>query len=358
MSQVETIVADSNAYFTPVQGAAYYGRARTLEEIVIHHWDSKEKRLAGQVSFNGVLQHLLHAGVPSANEIIGFDEGAGRVRVINSVVYPNVAFTSGSTATARGKYINQVSVGFECDPLAEVSGHAQQGAVLEAIAQRCFDYCRLVDRLLPLTMHRDYAQTACPGEMPMDWLRTRLNQLWQAYKNPAPAPSPLPATSTYKRIEKRTWLCNVEPTKLWDLGFTTWPTAKATNQFSKGHPVDVVGIAYHPLGGEYLMTAYSFGNADTTGVPAHNTGFNKKDMVQAPEPTPIPPVVVPPTEPPVVVPEPPVVTPPTPELPPTPPTDYDKVQDAKIDWLTGTVNSLIALLRELAKSILNKFGKE
>lgn len=359
MSQVETIIADRDAYFTPSEGAAYYGRARSLDEIVIHHWDSKEKRLAGQVSFNGVLQHLLHAGVPSANDIIGFDEGAGRVRVVNSVQYPNVAFTSGSTYTARGKYINQVSVGFECDPLGEVSGHAQQAAVLEAIAQRALDYCKLVDRLLPLSMHRDYAQTACPGEMPLDWLRSRLAQLWQEYKNPAPAPSPLPATSTYKRLEKRTWLCNAEPTKLWDLGFTTWPTAKSTAQFSKGHPVEIVGIAYHPLGGKYLMTNYSFGNADTTGVPAHNTGFNKKDMVQAPEPQPIPPAPTPTPEPtPVPVPLPDPTPTPTPVPDPEQPTEHDKEQDKEISALKGTLNSLIALLREFAQNILSKFGKE
>lgn len=350
---VETIIADRDAYFTPAEGAAYYGRARSLDEIVIHHWDSKEKRLAGQVSFNGVLQHLLHAGVPSANEVIGFDEAAGRVRTIQTVVYPNVAFTSGSTYTARGKYINQVSVGFECDPLAEVSGHAQQGAVLEAIAQRALDYCKLVDRLLPLTMHRDYAQTACPGDMPMDWLRNRLSQLWNAYKNPAPAPAPA-ANIKYRRLDKRTWICDKQPTKLWDLGFTKWADARATNQFSKGHPVDVVGIADHPLGGQYLMTAYSFGQADVTGVPAHNTGFNKADMVQAPEPQPVEPA---PTPTPVPTPEP--VPTPTPEPTPVPdpeqPTPYDKRQDIEINVLKGTLNSLVALLREFAQNILSKF---
>jgi len=169
----------------------------------------------------------------------------------------------------------------------------------------------------------------------------------------------LSSTSTYKRIEKRTWLCNVEPTKLWDLGFTTWPQAKATNQFSKGHPVDVVGIAYHPLGGEYLMTAYSFGNADTTGVPAHNTGFNKNDMVQAREPQPIPPAptpVPPPVPTPVPLPDP---TPtPTPVPDPEQPTEHDKEQDKEISALKGTLNSLLALLREFAQNILSKFGKE
>lgn len=343
MSQVETILADRDAYFTPAEGAAYYGRARALEEIVIHHWNSPSAR----PSFNGNLGYLLHAGVPSANDVIGFDEAAGRVRVINTVQYPNVAFTSGSSFTARGKYINQVSVGFECDPLAEVSGHPQQANILEAIAQRAFDYCRLVDRLLPLTMHRDYGQTACPGDMPMDWLRNRLATLWNNYKNPAPAP--LPAI-TYRRVTQTNYLCNVEPTSFWDLGFTKWADAKATNKFSKGHPVTIVGEAVHPLGGTYLMTAYSFGQADKTGKPDHNTGFNKKDMVLAPTPVPVP--VPTPTPVPVPVPVPPSV--PDPDKP----TAHDKEQDLQISVLKGTLNSLIALLREFAQNILSKFGKE
>lgn len=354
---METITADRGAYFTPSEGAAYYGRPRTLEEVVIHHWHSKEMRLAGQVTFNGTLQHLLHAGVPSANDIIGFDEGSGRVRVINSVTYPNVAFTSGSPFTTRGNYINQVSVGFECDPLAEVAGHPQQGAILEAIAQRAFDYCKLAGRLLPLSMHRDYAQTACPGEMPMDWLRNRLGQLWAAHTNPAPVPA-TPAVSKYRPLDPREYICNVEPTKLWDLGFTSWGTAKATSQFSKGHPVTIVGIADHPLGGQYLMTAYSFGNAATTGVPAHNTGFNKADMVQAPEPQPIPQPEPTPTPIPTPTPVPTPTPTPVPVPDPEEPTAHDKEQDLKITWLMGTVNSLLALLREFAQSILNKFGKE
>jgi hypothetical protein len=350
---VEIITADRDGYFTPSEGAAYYGRARSLEEIVIHHWDSKEKRLAGQVSFNGVLQHLLHAGVPSANDVIGFDEGAGRVRTINSVTYPNVAFTSGSSYTARGKYINQVSVGFECDPLAEVAGHPQQAAILEAIAQRALDYCKLVDRLLPLNMHRDYAQTACPGDMPMDTLRNRLAQLWNAYKNPAPAPAPKPAI-TYRAIEPHDWLCNLDPTKLWNLDFNKYPEAQQVATYSKGHPVTVVGIATHPLGSEYFMTAYALGTTDVAKInapgfkPFKNQGFNKKDMVQAPEPQPIPPA---PTPTPAPAPEPT----PTPTPNPTQQTDYDKAQDARISVLEGTLNSLIALLREFAQNILSKF---
>lgn len=359
MNQVETIIADRDAYFTPSEGAAYYGRARSLDQgIVLHHWDSRFKRLNGVPTFNGTLQYLLHAGVPSANDVIGYDEANSRIRTVCTVPYPNVAFTSSAAnPTAVGKYINVVSVGIEIDPLIEVDGHAQQAGLIEAVAQRCLDYCKVAGRRLPLRAHREFGSTACPELMPFDRINARLDQLWAAHTNPAPAPSPTPAKSTYKRLEKRTWICNAEPTKLWNLDFTTWPAAKYTSQFSKGHPVDIVGIADHPLGGQYLMTGYSFGNADVTGVPAHNTGFNKKDMLQAPEPQPIPPAPVP-TPTPVPTPEPTPVPTPVPVPDPEQPTDHDKEQDLQINWIKGTLNSLLALLREFAQSILSKFGKE
>jgi len=354
----EKIIADRGGWFTPAEAAAYYRHTRTLEQgIVLHHWDARAKRLAGSVTFNGTLNYLLHAGVPSANDVIGFDEGSNRIRVINTVEYPNVAFTSsGANPTTLGKYINCVSVGFEIDPLIEVDGHPQQAGLIEAVAQRAFDYSKLANRRLPLSAHRDYASTACPELMPFARINARLDQLWTQYKTPAPAPSPIPAKSTYRRIEKRTWLCNLEPTKLWNLDFTTWAEAREVAKYSKNHPVDIVGIADHPKGGQYLMTGYAFGNADLTGVPAHNQGFNKKDMVQAPEPAPLPTPVPEPTPTPDPLPTP--LPTPTPELPPKEPTDYDKAQDAKIEWLTGTVNSLVALLREIANSIFNKIGKE
>lgn len=356
MVPVETIIADRDAYFTPAEGAAYYGRPRTLNEgIVLHHWDSRFKRLNGQPTFNGNLQYLLHAGVPSANDVIGYDESTGRVRVINTVTYPNVAFTSSAAnPTAVGKYINQVSVGIEIDPLIEVDGHAQQGALIEAVAQRCLDYCKIADRRLPLRAHREFGSTACPELMPFDRINARLDQLWQAYKNPAPVPTPAPAI-VYKRIDKKTVLCNVQPTNFWDLGFSKYPDAKYTKQFSKGHPVDVVGIAEHPIGSKYYMTAYSFGDADKTGRPAFNTGFNVKDMIDAPvAPVPAPTPTPTPTPTPVPTPTPT----PTPVPDPEQPTAHDKEQDLQISVLKGTLNSLIALLREFAQNILSKFGKE
>lgn len=77
MAQVEQLLAGKASYFTPAEGAAYYGRTRQLREIVAHHWDSKEKRAAGQVSFTGTERYLRTVGVPSANDVIGFDGSNG-----------------------------------------------------------------------------------------------------------------------------------------------------------------------------------------------------------------------------------------------------------------------------------------
>jgi len=344
MVKVETIIANRSSYFSPAEAAAFYGVSRKLEEVVLHHWDAKEKRKSGAIKFRATMQYLLHANGASANDIIGYDEAEGRVRIVTMVKYPNVAFTSGGNKIARGRYINAKSVGIEIDPFIEYPGHKYQASLIEAVAQRCLEYSKIAGKKLPITVHRDYSYTACPGEVPVSIIRARLNVLWAAYKSPKPAPAPVPTPQkpkvTYRALEKRTWLANVDPTKLWNLDFSDWPSAKVVSTYSKGHPIEIVGIADHPLGGQYLMTAYAFGSAANTGVPAHNQGFNKKDLVQAPE------VPAEPVEP---------VELPKPTVPVAAPTDYDKAQDAEIAWLKGTVNSLTALLRDFAGTILNKF---
>jgi len=341
MVKVETIIANRSSYFSPAEAAAFYGVSRKLEEVVLHHWDAKEKRKSGAIKFRATMQYLLHASGASANDIIGYDEAEGRVRIVTMVKYPNVAFTSGGNKIARGRYINAKSVGIEIDPFIEYPGHKYQASLIEAVAQRCLEYSKIAGKKLPITVHRDYSYTACPGEVPVSLIRARLNVLWAAYKSPKPAPVPVPTPQkpkvTYRALEKRTWLANVDPTKLWNLDFSDWPSAKVVSTYSKGHPIEIVGIADHPLGGQYLMTAYAFGAAANTGVPAHNQGFNKKDLVQAPE-VPAEPVELP-----------------KPTVPVAAPTDYDKAQDAEIAWLKGTVNSLTALLRDFAGTILNKF---
>lgn len=343
MVPVEQIIADRNGWFTPSESAAFYGVARALNTIVLHHWNSSAARPA----FNGNLQYLLHAGVPSANDVIGYDEAAGRIRIINTVAYPNVAFTSGGR-------INAQSIGIEIDPLIEINDHEQQVGLIKAVAQRCLDYCKAVGRRVPLSAHRDYTATACPGDMPFAAINAELDRLWNAHINPPVVVVPTELVK-YSAMEKRDYLTNKDSTPLWSFLFPKHAQMVRVSSYSKNHPVTVVGRADHlPTGSAYFMTEYSLGTKDPNVInapgfkPFKAQGFNKADLDQAPlpEPTPEPtPVPVPtPTPTPTPVPTEPV------------PTDYDTAQDAKIDWLTGTLNSLLALLREFAKSILNKFG--
>ena len=60
--KVEKIIADRKGWFTPAEAAAFYKVSRGLDEVVLHWWNT----VAARPSFSGVLNYLLHAGVPSA----------------------------------------------------------------------------------------------------------------------------------------------------------------------------------------------------------------------------------------------------------------------------------------------------
>jgi len=124
------------------------------------------------------------------------------------------------------------------------------------------------------------------------------------FKEPAPAPKPEDPKPTpvppakpgvkYTRYEQPIRVeVQKNDTRLWDFGYDTWGdiVAHPVDQFGKGHLIDIVGDAQHPLGGIYLMTAYSFGEADKTGTPHKTWGVNVADVKEAavqPEPTPAP----------------------------------------------------------------------
>lgn len=119
---------------------------------------------------------------------------------------------------------------------------------------------------------------------------------------PAPKPEPKPAPpaprgTIYTRYKQpvRVETLN-DKTKLWDFSGKTWGdiAAKPVDEFAKGHLIDVVGDAEHPLGGVYLMTGYSFGDGDPKApdfAPHKTWGVNAVDARELevlPEPEPIP----------------------------------------------------------------------
>lgn len=145
--------------------------------------------------------------------------------------------------------------------------------------------------------HRDVAQTACPGDLPVEEIWNRATNILNPPKPPAPVVLPAAKLTITDTTTKTVEL--VKDSQLWDLSFTTWAAAKSVKPLAKGERVEINATASHPLGGIYYIQNYS----PAQGI---NLGVNVKDaQVYV-----APPVVTPPVEPPVT----PPVTPPTQSL--------------------------------------------
>lgn len=322
-------------YFNPNEAQGYYGVSRLMNTIVIHHWDAPENRNSFQTTLGFLTGNNSRGN--SANCVIGFDDAQGKARIVDTVVYPNVAFTSG------GK-INAQSVAIECDPLGETNdGRAAE--IYKAIGYRVWQWRVQFGFRVPLSRHRDYQQTACPGVMDLPRIDAESDKWANGGYNPAPTPAPKPVAVNYERLSTpKVYVCKLEPTNLWDFNSATWAGFKVQQPFSKGSQITVFGLAKHPLGGTYGMTKYSFGNADGTGSPDHTWGFNMKDLDEFVAPAPVPT----PTPTPVPVPTPTPVPTPVPQPTPTPtpvpsPPDYDK-----------ETNIIVKKILELVQWIVNK----
>lgn len=131
-----------------------------------------------------------------------------------------------------------------------------------------------------LTWHSMYAATACPG----DYLRSKMQELADRANaiNYPPAPTVELIWTKCDRVEK--YICNKQPTTLWNFNSATWAGCKAVKDFNKGDEIDIYGqVQNKNLNAIYLLTEYSY----TKGV---TNGFNKVDLdlKKEPEPTPEP----------------------------------------------------------------------
>jgi len=130
--------------YTP---AAYvpqvFGRARTIDGIVIHHWGSLGQTHDGVVNFfvNG-------PGTTSAHFVVS----AGRIDCLVSPL--DAAWHSGNAVG------NATTIGIECRPEATDADYA---TVAELVAWLRSEYGDL-----PLTPHRQWQSTACPGVWNLD----------------------------------------------------------------------------------------------------------------------------------------------------------------------------------------------
>lgn len=327
-------------YFTPNESQGYYGVPRSMQTIVIHHWDDPSRR----GSFEGTKNFLTsnNSRGNSANTIIGYDDAQGKARIVDMVRYPDVAFTSG------GK-INAQSTAIECDPIAETND-PRAGEVYKAIGYRVWQWRVQFGWRVPLSRHRDYQQTSCPGNMDLNRINAEADKWASGGYNPKPVPQPQPVKLKYEKLVKPiVYVTKLQPTNLWDFNASKWADFKVQQAFDANKQITVFGKATHPLGGVYLMTKYSFGNADADGTPDHTWGFNEKDMavytppapVPTPTPTPEPTPVPTPTPQPTPTPE------PLPEPVPTP--DYGKETNTIVKQILALVQWIVDKLKGVFK---------
>lgn len=113
---------------------------------------------------------------------------------------------------------------------------------------------------------------------------------------PAPAPVDVPSVPIYKYERLAQPLAvRVKPNcNLWDLNYSdSYKNARSLAVLSSdpNSPTEFTAVGKatkldfsdHPV---YFMSNESFGNADTTGVPAYNQGVNTIDITPAPTPAP------------------------------------------------------------------------
>lgn len=277
---------------------------RTLvDKLVLHHavtplWSEKSKaQLAQWFSDNGFARAY---GSNSANwsGLINPYTGA---RSYSQAHYAGQR-VDGSTpdATAAERAAGYRLVQLVNDVWGQITWHAGNWAVncgsigienlgdyrnyplREGDCQVIADFWRPRDRQLGgATMvygHKEVSQlgTECPARIMES--RDHIIDLINTNPTPPTPPAPTPNVQKYEKIAPGTYKF-IRDANLWNFDFATQAQFTVAKSFKAGEKIDIVGKAVWKNGtSEYYMTAYSFGNADTTGKPNATTGVNKVDL--------------------------------------------------------------------------------
>lgn len=293
---------------------------------------------------NSVRFIIIHTVVGSQNSAIVTFQNPKRIASAHYIVDKNTSrvvqmVQEGNTAYHAGNWtINLQSIGIEHADDGDYNGprpdvlYATSANLVAGICSRYNVPC-----------NRDWIKkhsevsltgTACPDALDIDRIVRQAFAILNPPPPPVPpAPVPVVVIKRYTRFSPAKDLVVNKNTSLWDFNKTGW-NFNPIKPFSKGEPFVAVGEADHVNGGIYYMTAYSFGNADTTGQPVHTWGVNKVDLDEKPIPIPVP------------VPDPvpePIPTPPEPV--PTPPSDITDT-NAFLKFLKAVLNWIIALLNK------------
>lgn len=287
----------SSPNYTPAsETQSVWHTNRNVQHIDIHHWGDP----ATNPTIEGVIATFLN---PNSGRSANFI-ATGTGRTVACMVSPE----DNSWATVQD---NPYSISIECDPRCRDEDY---DVVAELIADIRHDY----GDNLELHPHREFFPTACPGNWDLARLdalsRTKVsNGQFGQTSNVLPPPVLTPevvaaAVPVEKQPQKAVdnpytrfsspmnLIANKQPTDVYDVSKATNDemSANIVKKLNKGDDFIAVGKYKHPAGGVYFMTAYSFGNADTTGTPDHSYGINTVDLSPAPTvDTPVAAVVTP-----------------------------------------------------------------
>lgn len=273
---------------------------------------------------------------------------------------------------ASNFYINREGINIETCGTYTNKTLPLKALMLEADTFRAHD--KKIGGVLNIVCHNYYSATICPGKIcgqrttvidminnPAKWNA----KLWPKPKSKPkpPAPKPKPPTkivNQYVRYGVPLLKVFNKDANLWDFGKTGW-SFRVVKSFKKGEEFLAVGEARHSNGSKYLMTNYSFGRADKTGVPIFTNGVNLVDLKAKPVP-PKPPVT--PPKPPKPKPDP---IPPKPPKPPEKPPEEPPEEPPKdkpptpSDWtgkiLSYTAKVIFKWVSRIFWTVVYRFGK-
>ncbi len=276
---------------------------KKVDRIVIHWWDDP----ARNPSAEGVVATLTNPSrQASAHYVI---TGTGR-RAWCLVAESDTAWHAGDFD------INQRSIGLECDPRCRAEDY-------DVVAEVIADLWRYYGKI-PLTPHRQYSSTACPGNYDLN----RLKREAEAKLNP-PKPTPVPVTVKSTQSFAAKIFIVKEDTKLVNIPADTQYNYTV---YKKGSKVeDVVELITASNGKTFYRTKYARDTAKKM--------YGYKGSVLEEEKKPVTPPVVPEPKPPVV--EPPVVTPPA--------TDWGEKNNVLLNKLVEMVQWIIDKLKGVFK---------
>jgi hypothetical protein len=296
MYEIEIKVVSKNGWFTPSESRAYYGKY-ARDGVCIHWWGDG----TGAGNHDNIVNYISNQaaqGNKSANYVVSDNK-------ITMLVNPdNVAWCQESG--------NAVEVSFECQPTLGAEGYKKAGWLKWQLEVR-------YGKRLNIHGHNYWWNTQCPGTLDLNRIEAECRKWESGGYNPAPAPTPVPEPAPdphadlewQKLPEPIHYICNKQPTNLWNVDQKSWSTFGApVTQLAKGSEfIAVARIINHDLGGHYLITEYSYERRLAHGV--NEADLSLPSQPTPPSPTPLPSPVPEPIPPlPVNPPEPVPTTPP------------------------------------------------